>query len=323
MNFALEKGFLVFKKGLELIVSAARIAAAWFGAFAVYAAIGLLVVGIIALFGVFIYIMRDQIVAVIGKILDFFVKIFDFITSALNIIVNGILVVINSVGNIINSVISGIASIVKSIGGFFKDLFTFISGTILSIANSIFGNIFGKKETKNESMTNYESMVIDHLDSILSCLTPITTKEAIVKENKEINVSPINNVNLNSKNQTPINNIQVSTGNSLEVSTIATGVLHIENYLKTIASDKSIVKLESQKVIPFLAPVKSNETIANTYSTKNEVNTIHQGMTQLGSDNNSVLDILKEANKISLKILSKLDTIGQNKKLSFPTLNMV
>lgn len=92
--------------------------------------------------------------------------------------------------------------------------------------------------------------------------------------------------------------------------------------MKTISSDKSIVKTEAQQVTPFLTPVKSKETIANTYSTKNEVNTIHQGSTQLGNNSNSVIEVLKESNKISLKILAKLDTFSQNKKMTFPSLSM-
>lgn len=211
MNFALEKGFLVFKKGLELAVAAIRIAAAWFGAFAVYAAIGLLIVGILALFGVFIYLMRDQIVAIVGKIFDFFSKIFDFINKALTTVVGGILSVINLAAGIIGSVVNGIASIVNSVGGFFKTLFNFISGIISGIANAFFGNIFGnKKETNTEKMTTYETMVIDHLNSILSCLTPVTTKEAVIKENKNINTEPDNNINVINKNTIPTNNINLN-----------------------------------------------------------------------------------------------------------------
>lgn len=86
-KFLMEKGFFVFKKGLELAIAAIRIAAAWIGAFAIYAAIGILVIGILALFAIFIYLMRDQIVAVITKIIDFFGKILDFVDKALTSII--------------------------------------------------------------------------------------------------------------------------------------------------------------------------------------------------------------------------------------------
>jgi hypothetical protein len=305
-KFAMEKGFFVFKKGLELAIAAIRIAAAWLGAFAIYAAIGLLVIGIIALFAVFIYLMRDQIVAVISKIIDFFGKILDFVSNALTSIISGVMSIINTIGNVIMSVANSIGTIVNAIGGFFKSLFDLISGVILGIASSLFGNLFNKKD--NTKLSNYETAVIDHLDSILSCLIPNNDKkEAITDENKT-KINPETNVNIINKN----NNI----------AGIASSVLHIEEYLKII-SENSVIKTISQKINPFLSTntIKNNKIETNTIATDTSINNIHQGANQIGGDSSLVVDILKESNNIATKILNKLESFNQNKKINFPTIN--
>lgn len=304
-KFIMEKGFFVFKRGLELAIAAIRIAAAWLGAFAIYAAVGLLVIGIIALFAVFIYLMRDQIVMVISKIIDFFGKILDFVSNALTSIIGGVMSVINTIGNVIMSIANSIGIIVNAISGFFKSLFDLISGVILGIASSLFGNLFNKKD--NTKLSNYETAVIDHLDSILSCLIPNNTKEAITEENKT-KINPETNVNIINKN----NNI----------AGIASSVLHIEEYLKII-SENSVIKTIAQKINPFLSTntIKNNKIETNTIATDTSINNIHQGANQMGGDSSLVVDILKESNNIANKILSKLESFNQNKKMNFPTIN--
>lgn len=212
--------------------------------------------------------------------------------------------VIGIIGSVIMSVANSIATIVNSISGFFKSLFDLISGVILGIASSFFGNLFNKKS--DTKMTNYESSVLDYLDSIVSCLNPFNKKEAITSENKSI-ITPETNVNLINKTQS--------------ISGLATSVLHIEEYLKII-SENSIIKTEAQKIVPFFnnKNIKSSQIKTTMVASDSVVNNIHQGASQLNDSSSSIIEVLKESNQIISKILTKLDSFTQNKKIIFPTI---
>ena len=209
--------------------------------------------------------------------------------------------VIGIIGSVIMSVANSIATIVNSISGFFKSLFDLISGVILGIASSFFGNLFNKKS--DTKMTNYESSVLDYF---VSCLNPFNKKEAITSENKSI-ITPETNVNLINKTQS--------------ISGLATSVLHIEEYLKII-SENSIIKTEAQKIVPFFnnKNIKSSQIKTTMVASDSVVNNIHQGASQLNDSSSSIIEVLKESNQIISKILTKLDSFTQNKKIIFPTI---